>query len=123
MHPVVHIAYEDAQAYAQWTGKDLPTEAQWECAARGGLDGAEFCWGNDFAPQGRLMANVWLGEFPWHNFRTTRPATMPVGSFPPNGHGLYDMAGNVWEWTTDWYQPRHEVTEKACCIPHNPPGP
>ena len=101
-HPVVHIAYEDAEAYATWAGKALPTEAEWEFAARGGLDGAVFTWGDEFAPQGRMMANTWQGAFPWQNLRTDGyEGTSPVGSFPPNGYGLYDMAGNVWEWTVD----------------------
>jgi formylglycine-generating enzyme required for sulfatase activity len=123
-HPVVHIAYKDAEAYAQWAGKDLPTEAEWEFAARGGLDGAEFAWGNEFMPGGKLMANTWHGPFPHknlapHGYRRTSPA----GAFPPNGHGLYDMIGNVWEWTCDWYAPKHEADAlKACCIPSNPHG-
>jgi formylglycine-generating enzyme len=118
-HPVVQVAYEDAEAYAAWAGKSLPTEAEWERAARGGLEGAEFIWGDDFMPGGRLMANIWLGEFPW---RTLRPdqhvGTMPVGSYPANGYGLYDMAGNVWEWTSDWYAPRHvPASHHTCCAP------
>jgi formylglycine-generating enzyme len=100
--PVVHVAYEDAAAYAAWAEGTLPTEAQWELAARGGLDGAAYVWGDEPEPAGRRLANYWHGEFPW------RPdpgygATAPVGSYPANGHGLFDMAGNVWEWTTDWY--------------------
>jgi formylglycine-generating enzyme required for sulfatase activity len=126
-YPVVHIAHEDAMAYASWAGKRLPTEAQWELAARGGLDGAPYVWGDEFMPGGRLMANTWHGEFPWWNARQGyRPDTMPVGSFPPNGYGLYDMAGNVWEWTDDWYRPRHPADAgadaKPCCIPRNPRG-
>jgi len=123
-YPVVHVAYEDAKAYATWAGKVLPTEAEWERAARGGLDGAVYCWGNEFAPEGRQMANTWQGEFPWENLRTDGyEGTAPVGAFPPNGYGLYDMAGNVWEWTTDWYQPRHpQEALKACCVPVNPRG-
>ena len=104
-HPVVHVAYEDAEAYAKWAGKELPTEAEWEFAARGGLDGAEFAWGDELTPGGKQMANTWQGEFPWQNLLADGyECTAPVGSFPPNGYGLYDMAGNVWEWTTDWYQ-------------------
>jgi formylglycine-generating enzyme len=101
-HPVVHVAYEDARAYADWANKDLPTEAQWELAARGGLDGAEYTWGDQPEPPGTQLANYWHGEFPWRadpGYGTTAP----VGSFPPNGRGLFDMAGNVWEWTADWY--------------------
>jgi len=123
-HPVVHVAYEDAEAYATWVGKTLPTEAQWERAARGGLEGATYTWGNEFAPGGIMMANTWQGEFPWQNLLTDGYArTAPVGSFPPNGYGLYDMAGNVWEWTTDWYQAHHpNESARACCAPVNPKG-
>jgi formylglycine-generating enzyme required for sulfatase activity len=118
-HPVVHIAYEDAEAYAGWAGKALPTEAEWEYAARGGLDGKPFVWGDEHFPGGRAMANTWQGEFPWQNLLQDGYArTAPVGSFPPNGYGLYDMAGNVWEWTSDWYVARRpEDTAKACCGP------
>ena len=123
-HPVVHIAYRDAEAYAQWAGKDLPTEAEWEFAARGGLDGAEFAWGDELAPGGTHMANTWQGAFPRQNLRQDGyERTSPVMAFPPNRYGLYDMIGNVWEWTTDWYSPGHEADpSKACCIPHNPRG-
>lgn len=101
-HPVVHIAYADAEAYAHWAAKTLPTEAEWEFAARGGLDGAVYAWGDEFAPGGRMMANTWQGRFPWENLLTDGfEATAPVGSFPPNGYGLYDMGGNVWQWTAD----------------------
>jgi formylglycine-generating enzyme len=121
-HPVVQVAYEDAEAYAAWAGKALPTEAEWEFAARGGLDEAVFTWGNEFAPKGRMMANTWQGEFPWQNLRTDGfEGTSPVGTFPPNGYGLFDMAGNVWEWTCDFYTPGHpEPTAKPCCAPRNP---
>jgi sulfatase modifying factor 1 len=123
-HPVVHVAYRDAEAYARWAGKALPTETEWELAARGGLDGAEFAWGEEFTPANRHMANTWQGAFPRENlaadgYRRTSPVTV----FPPNGHGVYDMIGNVWEWTADWYSARHEAeAQKACCIPSNPHG-
>jgi sulfatase modifying factor 1 len=121
-HPVVHIAYEDAEAYATWAGKSLPTEAEWEFAARGGLDGAEFVWGDEFTPGGRHMANSWQGRFPAENLALDGyERTSPVGVFPENGYGLYDMAGNVWEWTVDWFADRHpEDIAKPCCIPLNP---
>jgi formylglycine-generating enzyme required for sulfatase activity len=121
-HPVVQVAPEDAEAYAAWAGKSLPTEAEWERAARGGLDGAVFAWGDEFAPGGRMMANTWQGEFPWQNLRTDGyVGTSPVGSFDPNGYGLYDMTGNVWEWTADYFAP-HEADEagSSCCAPRNP---
>jgi formylglycine-generating enzyme required for sulfatase activity len=123
-HPVVHIAYRDAEAYARWAGKELPTEAEWEFAARGGLDDAEFAWGNEFAPDGRAMANTWQGAFPHQNLRQDGyERTSPVMAFPPNGYGLHDMIGNVWEWTADWWSARHESdASKACCIPANPRG-
>ena len=118
-HPVVHVAYEDAGAYAAWAGKALPTEAEWEFAARGGLDCAVFAWGDEFAPKGRLRANTWQGEFPWQNLMTDGyEGTSPVGSFPANGYGLYDMAGNVWAWTSDFYTPHHpEDAAPSCCAP------
>jgi sulfatase modifying factor 1 len=121
-HPVVHVAFEDAQAYAHWAGKELPTEAEWEFAARGGLEGADFVWGDEFTPGRRHMANTWQGEFPWQNLSQDGYAwTAPVGSFPANGYGLYEMAGNVWEWTTDWYQHHHKI-ESPCCTIRNPRG-
>lgn len=121
-HPVVHIAHEDAEAYARWAGKSLPTEAEWEYAARGGLDGREFAWGDEFTPSGNYVANTWQGEFPWEN---RKPAgwewTTPVGCYPSNGYGLVDMCGNVWEWTADWYQDRRTVSP-GCCAADNPRG-
>jgi len=122
-HPVVHVAFEDAEAYAKWIGKELPSEAEWEFAARGGLDGAEFTWGDEFTPDGRYMANTWQGEFPWQNLEQDGFSwTAPVGSFPANGYGLSDMAGNVWEWTTDWYQDHAKIPTHACCTLENPRG-
>jgi len=123
-HPVVHVAYADALAYARWAGKDLPTEAEWEFAARGGLDDAEFAWGDQFTPGGKHFANTWQGDFPHQNLCDDGFArTSPVTNFPPNGYGLHDMIGNVWEWTSDFYAPKHEAdVAKACCIPQNPRG-
>ena len=123
-HPVVHVAYSDALAYAKWAGKDLPTEAEWEYAARGGLDGAEYAWGDEFTPAGKHMANTWQGEFPRQNLTTDGyERTSPVTAFPPNGYGVHDMIGNVWEWTTDWYSARHVADEpEDCCKPSNPRG-
>ena len=121
-HPVVHVAFEDAEAYARWAGKELPTEAEWEFAARGGLDGADYAWGDEFTPGGTHMANTWQGEFPWQNRAEDGfDGTAPVASFPPNGYGLYDVAGNVWEWTTDWYQDHGEI-DSPCCTMENPRG-
>jgi formylglycine-generating enzyme required for sulfatase activity len=123
-HPVLHVAWEDVEAYAAWAGKSLPTEAEWEFAARGGLEGKEFAWGDDLVPKGRYMANFWQGEFPFHNLALDgHERSAPVGSFPPNGYGLFDMIGNAWEWTTDWYADHHE-TPSACCSPvmRNPRG-
>ena len=124
-HPVVQVAYEDAESYALWTGKQLPTEAQWEFAGRGGLEGAVYAWGDEFAPGGTMMANTWQGEFPWENLLTDGyERTSPVGTFPSNGYGLHDMAGNVWEWTQDWFAPGREADpDKPCCAPQNPRGP
>ena len=117
-HPVVQVGFEDASAYARWAGKELPTEAEWEFAARGGLDGADYAWGDKFEPDGKPMANTWQGEFPIENLKHDGyEATSPVGSFPANGWGVYDMIGNVWEWTTDWYAPGHQPRggASACC--------
>ena len=124
-HPVVHVTFSDAESFAGWEGKVLPTEAEWEFAARGGLDGKAFAWGDEFVPGNRQMANTWQGEFPWqHASLDGYERTSPVAAFPPNGYGLYDVIGNVWEWTTDWYQPKHpREAVKACCIPKNPRGP
>ena len=121
-HPVVHVAYEDAVAYARWAGKALPTEAEWEFAARGGLDGAVFAWGDEFAPRGRMMANTWQGEFPWQNVKLDGyTGTSPVRSFPPNGYGLYDMTGNVWEWTSNRYSAVYGAgSDQPCCAPDAP---
>ena len=113
-HPVVHVAYEDAEAYATWAGKELPSEAEWEYAARGGLSGKPYAWGDELDPGGRIMANIWIGEFPWRKAGHQR--TSPVGSFPANGYGLYDMIGNVWEWTADRYGvPAAPSARPSCC--------
>jgi formylglycine-generating enzyme required for sulfatase activity len=116
-HPVVHVGFEDALAYAEWVGKRLPTEAEWEHAARGGLPGATYAWGSTFRVDGRSMANTFHGDFPW------RPAdpdgfdrTSPVGAFPPNGYGLFDMIGNVWEWTSTPWSPRHRSAAAAAPV-------
>lgn len=118
-HPVVHIGYEDALAYARWLGHDLPTEAEWEYAARGGIDGARFVWGEAADAEG-ARANVWQGVFPVLDTAADgyRAQPAPVGCFPPNGHGLHDMAGNVWEWTRDWYRPGLSAADET-----NPAGP
>ena len=126
-HPVVQIAWADARAYADWAGKDLPSEAEHEFAARGGLEGKEFAWGDELAPGGRMMANYWQGLFPFANTREDGwERTSPVRSFPANGYGLYDMIGNVWEWTNDWWEERPSQPRKkspqACCTMANPRG-
>ncbi len=121
-HPVTQVAFEDVDTYATWAGKELPSEAEWEFAARGGLEGATYTWGDEFAPTGRMMANTWQGEFPWQNTLLDKfEGTSPIRSFPPNGYGLYDMAGNVWEWTADFFTPRHpDAVDHPCCAPSNP---
>jgi formylglycine-generating enzyme len=123
-HPVVHVAHEDACAYAGWAGKALPSEAEWEFAARGGLDGATYAWGEEFAPHGRTMANTWHGRFPWENLTANGYAgTSPVDAFPPNGYGLYDMIGNVWEWTASLFAaPGAENSKQSCCAAGTPGG-
>ncbi|MBV9196503.1 MAG: formylglycine-generating enzyme family protein [Solirubrobacterales bacterium] len=122
-HPVTHVAYEDAQSYADWAGRGLPTEAEWEYAARGGVDRAVFAWGDEARPNGELMANHWQGEFPWRNTGAKGwRGTTPVGLFPANGYGLYDMTGNVWEWTSDLYATSGagSSTSPCCSPPLNP---
>jgi len=124
-HPVVHVSAADAEAYAKWAGKALPTEAEHEFAGRGGLEGREYAWGDELAPGGAMLANYWQGRFPYAN--TCEDGwlrTSPVRTYPANGYGLFDMVGNVWEWTSDWFaQPRVEKkTRGSCCIPANPRG-
>jgi formylglycine-generating enzyme len=118
-HPVVQVSYEDAEAYGAWRGARMPTEAEWEMAARGGLDAAIYSWGDERQPEGRQMANTWQGEFPRQNLALDGyEGTSPVGAFPANGYGLADMAGNVWEWTADWWQDRNRSTA-PCCSPNS----
>jgi formylglycine-generating enzyme required for sulfatase activity len=123
--PVVHIAYEDAQAYATWAHKRLPTEAEWEFAARGGLTGAPFVWGNEFRLNGKWMANIYEGHFPNHDTGEDGfVGISPVAKYPPNGYGLYDMAGDVWQWTSDWYRPNYYAQlAEAGGVARNPKGP
>jgi formylglycine-generating enzyme len=122
-HPVVHIAYADAEAYAKWAGKALPTEAEWEYAARGGLEGAEYAWGDELAPDGAILANYWQGMFPFATLKGDgQYRTTPAGSFPANGYGLSDMIGNVWEWTRDWYGAPSQKKSPSCCAIANPRG-
>ncbi len=124
-HPVTHVAYEDALAFAQWASKDLPAEAEWEYAARGGLARNRFAWGDEITVRGRMMANWWQGQSPWQNtLEDGYERTSPVGAFQPNGYGLYDVCGNVWEWTKDLFEdPR---PGRPCCAPNHalddPPG-
>jgi len=124
-HPVVHVAHADALAYATWVEASLPSEAEWEYAARGGLDGATYTWGDEPRPGGKIMANTWDGpDFPWRSTGESGfQRTAPVGSFPPNGFGLHDMAGNVWEWTDDWWTTTHpDAAGSPCCAPEDPRG-
>ncbi len=123
-HPVVHITYQDARAFADWLGHDLPTEAQWEFAARGGLDNAPFAWGSEYLVDGKHQANTWQGVFPVMNDNEDNfPASAPVGCFPANGFDLYDMIGNVWEWVDDWYFPVNSQRAPAGATGHDPRQP
>lgn len=123
-HPVTQVCFQDADAYARWAGKRLPSEQEWERAARGGIEGAEFAWGNELSPGGRERMNRWIGRFPWEfqpmKPQSERPGTVQVRSFDPNDFGLFEMTGNTWEWTSTWFeQDRHESTA-ACCAPRDP---
>jgi sulfatase modifying factor 1 len=123
-HPVVHVAYEDAEAYAKWAGKRLPTEAEWEFAARGGLSGALYPWGNDFLVDGKFMANTHQGHFPNEDTHAdAHGGIAPVAQFPANAYGLHDVAGNVWEWTSDWYRPDYYAVLAAGGVARDPKGP
>jgi len=123
-YPVVHVAYEDAEAYARWAGKRLPTEAEWEFAARGGAAGQPFVWGDTFRPDGKWMANTHEGHFPDHDSADDGYGGIaPVAQFAPNPYGLFDMAGNVWQWTSDWYRPDYYAQLAAAGVARNPRGP
>lgn len=126
-HPVTQVSFEDADAYARWAGKKLPTEAQWERAGRGGIEGAEFAWGDEIAPGGEERMNRWIGEFPW-KFRPRKggprkPGTVAVKSYEPNPFGLYEVTGNTWEWTRTWFSDKHAEPASRCCAPTDPRGP